>query len=132
MRHKSFDDKVWQGLSTLLDDPQELKRQVAQHLSRKQGTQTPNNPELHSTQKQISELGSQEERLLDAYREQVINLDELKAQKVKIAEQQKNLERRLKRLIEEQEGHSQPEVTLDELSRRPVSAFPASYDQCQS
>ncbi|KAA3647117.1 MAG: hypothetical protein DWQ07_06370 [Chloroflexi bacterium] len=115
VRHKSFDEKVWQGLTALLDDPQELKRQMTQHLSRKKVMTERDNPELQSTKKQIEGLGSQEERLLDAYREQVIDLDELKAQKGKIAEQQKNLERRLKRLTERQEGHSQPEVSLDEL-----------------
>lgn len=91
VNHKVFDEKVWNGLKELLSDPEKLKEQVAKRLHEKRETtqQTYTDPE---TEKELIQLDNQEKRILDAYREEVINLEELKTQKEWIANRRKTLE----------------------------------------
>lgn len=91
VNHKTFDVKVWEGLKDLLSDPEKLNEQVAKRLHEKRETitQIQADPEI---EKELIQLDNQEKRILDAYREEVINLEELKAQKEKIANRRKTLE----------------------------------------
>jgi site-specific DNA recombinase len=115
VRHKPFDDKVWDGLVELLNDPENLKAQLEKRLERKNAHITPVNSTNDKNEQAISKLNTQEQRVLDAYREGIISLDELKDQKEKIAAKRKVVEARIKAAQGQQESLAQPEITMDML-----------------
>ena len=110
--HKKLDNAVWQGLTELLYDPEQLQAQVESRLERKQSYADLPNAKLEKLEREFAKLAAQEARILDAYREEVISLDELRNQKDKIANQRKELEARQKMLQSQQENTGQPEINL--------------------
>ncbi len=110
--HKNLDNAVWQGLTELLYDPEQLQAQVESRLERKQSYADLPNAKLEKLEREFDKLAAQEARILDAYREEVISLDELRNQKEKIANQRKVLEARQKMLQSQQENTGQPEINL--------------------
>jgi hypothetical protein len=65
--------------------------------------------------KELMQLSIQEKRLLDAYREEIIDMSELKEQKAKIAEWRKVLEAKKKAVPSPTEALEQPQITMDML-----------------
>lgn len=96
VRHKSFDAKVWDGLVELLNDPENLKAQLEKRSERKNAYIAPVNSTNDKDEQALSKLNTQEQRVLDAYREGIISLDELKDQKEKIVVKRKVVEARIK------------------------------------
>jgi len=88
---KAFDEKVWAGLAELLRDPENIKTQLDKRMQAKKA-KLPASPSTSEFDKELSQLAIQEKRILDAYREEVISLEELKTQKEKIASRRKVLE----------------------------------------
>jgi len=115
VRHKSFDAKVWDGLVELLNDPENLKVQLEKRLERKNAHITPMGSTNGQNEQALSKLNVQEQRVLDAYREGIISLDELKDQKEKIAAKRKVLETKIKAALCQRESLDQPEITMDML-----------------
>jgi site-specific DNA recombinase len=112
VEHKKLDTAVWQGLTELLYDPEQLQAQVEMRLERKQELADLPNAKLENLEKEFDKLAAQEARILIAYREDVISLDELKNQKDQIANQRKGLEARQKMLQSQQENTGQPKINL--------------------
>lgn len=111
---RQFDEKVWAGLTELLSDPENLKAQINKRLEAKKlnsPTNTPNN----EIDQELDKLALQEKRILDAFREEVISLDELKAQKEKITSRRKVLEAKKKTAPSPTEGLGRSKITLDML-----------------
>ena len=110
-RHE-LDQKVWDGMVNLLDDPENLEAQLQAKLERKNikpaNILTTNN----KIEKELEKLDIQEKRILDAYRESVISLEELKDQKTRIANNRKVLEAQKKAALSQQESIRQPEITM--------------------
>jgi site-specific DNA recombinase len=114
VKHKSFDDKVWAGLSELLGNPENLKEQLEKRLMAKRE----NSPSSQSTiefDKDLNKLALQENRILDAYREDIITLEELKAQKEKILSRRKVLGAKKKAALSHAETPGKPQITMDML-----------------
>jgi site-specific DNA recombinase len=115
VHHKPFDAKVWQGLTELLQDPENLKAQLEKRLDRKNVSRLPNTKADTKTDKDLEKLNVQEKRILDAYRESIIDLDELKSQRETIAAKRKALEAKKKATPSRTESTGQTEITLDML-----------------
>jgi site-specific DNA recombinase len=112
VRHKSFDAKVWDGLVELLNDPENLKAQLEKRLERRNGHITPMSSTNIQNEQALSKVNLQEQRVLDAYREGILSLDELKDQKEKITAKRKVVEAKIKAALSQQESLEQPQITM--------------------
>jgi site-specific DNA recombinase len=115
IQHPLLDQNVWDGLVSLLEDPENLKAQLHAKLDNKNIIPAFIPPTYSKMDKDLEKLDVQEKRILDAYREAVITLDELKEQKSKIANNRKVLEAKKKAALSQQESISHPEITMDML-----------------
>jgi site-specific DNA recombinase len=84
-RHADLDEKVWAGLISLLDDPDKLKEQLDRKVERMNKPVTIDGNILPKIDQELAKLSLEEKRLLDAYREGIIDLDELREQKAKVS-----------------------------------------------
>jgi len=112
--HKPFDEQVWTGLTELLSEPENIKAQLDKRMQAKKANLPPS---LSTSEfdKELSQLAIQEKRILDAYREEVISLEELKAQKEQISNRRKVLEGKKKAVPSHTEGIGQPKITMEML-----------------
>jgi site-specific DNA recombinase len=135
VKQPTFDDKVWSGLVELLSNPEEIKAQTEKRLDRKTGITTRINPDVDNTNKDLEKLSIQEQRILDAYREGIITLDELKSQKETIAKKRRVLESKIKATRSLSEGLGRTEITMDMLgdvsARFERAMKKASFDKRQ-
>ena len=115
VHHKPFDAKIWQGLTELLQDPESIKAQLEKRLERKNAARLPIANTDTKTEKDLEKLDVQEKRIIDAYREGIIDLGELKNQKEKIAAKRKTLTAKKKAAPSHTESAGQTEITLDML-----------------
>jgi site-specific DNA recombinase len=115
VKHPDFDSRVWSGLVELLDDPENLKAQLEKRLGNHGNSIPVENDVFDNEEKALEKLTTQEKRILDAYREGVIGLDELKEQKTKIAAKREAMEARKKPVQSHLESPGQQEITLDML-----------------
>lgn len=115
VRYHPFDDKIWNGLVELLQEPNNLKKQMEKRLSRKNSPSNSAKSEQTKIEKDIRKLDVQEKRLLDAYRESIIEIDELKEQKAKIARNRRALSAKQIAALSQLEGSGRPEITMTML-----------------
>ena len=114
VHHKPFDEKVWLGLVELLSDPANMKAQLEKRMQDRKA-KLPPNLSTSEFDRELDQLAKQEKRILDAYREEVITLEDLKAQKEKIAGRRKVLEGKKKAILRQTERAGQPQITMDML-----------------
>ena len=65
--------------------------------------------------KELERLNHQEKRFIDAYRKQVITLEELGERKSVIAEKRKFLGNKKAAVLSQLEGSGQPQITMEML-----------------
>ena len=121
IKHTLLDERVWAGLVQLLDDPENLRTQLKAKIQRSADLPIQDNKQLDQIEKELETLLKKETRIIDAYRESVIDLDELKEQKSKIKKRAQILEAKKKAALNRLEGSGQLEITdtiLDDLSAR--------------
>ena len=111
-RHKPFDEKVWQGLTELLQDPENIKEQMSKRLPKESRLSQSAKGEQGKIEKKLERLDIQEKRILDVYREGIIEIDELKEQKAKIANSRKTLNAQQKAALSQLEHSGRPEITM--------------------
>lgn len=70
---------------------------------------------LYKVERELEKLANQEKRLLDAYREGIIEFDELREQKTKVAKRLHVAKAKQKAIQSAQEGPGAPDITLSEL-----------------
>ena len=90
-RQKPFDEKVWQGLTEFLQDPENLQIQIEKRLPKASRVSKVAKDTQSKIEKKLEKLDMQEKRILDAYREEIIDLEELREQKSKIGYVQKSV-----------------------------------------
>ena len=115
VRHNVLDEKVWTRLVNLLDDPKELKAQMGKRLQKLNHNVEQDRTTMNEFEKSLLRLSVQESRIIDAYRESIIDLDELKEQKAKIAKKRNVLEVKRNTALREQEGSERTEITMGML-----------------
>ena len=114
-RQKPFDAQVWQGLTELLQDPANLQAQIEKRLPKASKFSQSAQREQSKIEKDLEKLAIQDKRILDAYREEIIELDELREQKAKIAEELASLRAQHKAAQSKLEGSVRLEITMDTL-----------------
>ncbi len=114
VKHKPFDEKVWFGLTELLNDPENMKAQLDKRMQAKKA-KLPPSVSTSEFDKELNQLAIQEKRILDAYREEVISLEDLKIQKEKIANRRKVVEGKKNTILSHSESTGQREITIAEL-----------------
>jgi site-specific DNA recombinase len=114
IHREDLDQKVWDGLVYLMDDPARLEEQLQKRLEKKINPANSTAPD-DKLNKELEKLDCQEKRIIDAYRESVISLDELKEQKAKIASNRTVLEAKTKASKSQQESARTPEITMEML-----------------
>lgn len=118
--HKPFDEKVWEGLTELLNDPEKMKAQIGKRIQMTKSNITSNRLAIEIAE-ELDKLANQEKRIIDAYRQEVISLDELRIQKGTISDRRKVLEGKKDALQCHTEAFKQPKITMDmlgDVSRR--------------
>jgi site-specific DNA recombinase len=114
VKHKPFDDIVWAGLTELLNNPRNLKAQLENRLHTRRMIVAPSQS-TDEFDKELKQLAREEKRILDAYREEIISMAELKEQKTQIANRRKVLEAKKKAILRHTEGLGQQKITMDML-----------------
>lgn len=111
VRHPKLDSLVWDALVDLLDDPARLEA----HLAKRQlapAEKLPS-PELRAHEQVAAKLDAEEERLLDAYREKVIDLTQLKRQVEKLSGKRAHHNAIREALARRTEPPERPRITQD-------------------
>ncbi|MBI5963984.1 MAG: recombinase family protein [Chloroflexi bacterium] len=114
VKHKPFDEKIWSGLTELLSDPENIKAQLGKRIKAKK-EKLSFNQSFDEFDKELNQLDVQEKRILDAYREAIISLEELKAQKMKISDRRGFIEAKKKAILSHTEGLGQQKITMGML-----------------
>jgi len=114
-RQKPFDTQVWQGLSELLQDPANIQKQIEKRLPKASKISKATREDQTKIEKKLAKLDIQEKRILDAYREAIIEIDDLREQKAKIAQERADLKKQQKAAQSKLEGSERHEITLDTL-----------------
>lgn len=115
VRHSKLDEKVWSGLVQLLDNSDSLKAQLERKLERMNQPVKVDKSNLYKVEQELDKLAQQEKRLLDAYREGIIDLDELREQKAKVAKRLHVAKAKQRAIQSAQEGSGTPNITMSEL-----------------
>ena len=114
-RQKSFDENIWQGLTELLQNPENIKKQFEKRLPQASKMSQSAKDEQSKIEKKLEKLDIQEKRILDAYREEIIDLEDLREQKTKIAKKRAALQVEQKAAQSQLEHSGRPEITISML-----------------
>ena len=121
VRHPKLDTLVWDALVDLMDDPARLETFLAKRHPLP-SEQAPS-PQLQAHEKAAAALDAQEERLLDAYREKVIDLTQLKRQMGKLTEKRTHHNAVREALARRTEAPDRPRITRDMLGETLAAAI---------
>ena len=119
-----IEDLVWQSVSELLRDPKVLIEQYNQR--QEPGYGTAEQQEQQRLKRRLSALRREDQRLIDAYQLDVIELDDLKERRERIAEECRRLEERLTSLTQQQQEQQRQAAlatTVEEFCRNISSAL---------
>ena len=115
VRHQFLDENVWAGLVELLDNPANLQEQLEKGLDDRNARINQSKTKPDKFDKELGKLDYQEQRIIEAYREGIISLEQLRSQKEGIANKHKALEAKRKAILSQLEGSGQPEITMEML-----------------
>lgn len=97
-----IEELVWQAVSELLRHPQVLIDQYNQRQESHYGT--PEQQEQQRLKRRMAGLKREGQRLIGAYQSGVIELDDLKERRERVAKECRRLEERLSSLEQQQQG----------------------------
>ncbi|MFH1312446.1 MAG: hypothetical protein ABIJ00_04390 [Candidatus Eisenbacteria bacterium] len=92
MRAEILEPTVWQKLSEAIKNPQLITRQIAKLKDKHLDGKSTIRKDLESTDRDLKNTDREESRLLDAYRENVISMDQLKNQMSEVRDKKKRLD----------------------------------------
>jgi hypothetical protein len=121
---ETIEELVWQAVSELLRNPQILIEQYNQR--QESGYGTPEQQEQQRLKRRLVGLERECQRLIDAYQSGVIELDDLKERRERIAEECRRLEVRLSSLEQQQQGQQRQAAlatTVEEFCRNISTAI---------
>ena len=120
----TIEELVWQAVSELLRAPQVLIEQYNQR--QESGYGTPEQQEQQRLKRRLVKLEREGQRLIDAYQSGVIELDELKERRERIAEECRRVEERLSSLEQQRQGQQRQAAlatTVEEFCRNISAAL---------
>src|SRR5262249_5860575 len=121
---ETIEELVWQAVSELLCNPMVLIEQYNQR--QESGYGTPEQQEQQRLKRRLVKLEREGQRLIDAYQSGVIELDELKERRERIAEECRRVEERLsslERQRQEQQRQAALATTVEEFCRNISAAL---------
>ena len=119
-----IEDLVWQSVSELLRNPQVLIEQYNQRQDSDYGT--PEQQEQQRLKRRLTGLKRESKRLVDAYQSGVIELDDLKERRDRVAEECRRLDDRLNLLEQQRQGQERQvalATTVEEFCRNISAAL---------
>ncbi len=120
----TIEELVWQAVSELLRTPQVLIEQY--NRRHESGYGTPEQQEQQRLKRRLVKLEREGQRLIDAYQSGVIELDELKERRERIAEECRRLEGRASSLEQQRQGQQRQAAlatTVEEFCRNISAAL---------
>ena len=121
---ETMEELVWQHISDLLRDPELLLEQY--QLRQDQSYGTAEQQEQLRLERKLGALHREEQRLIDAYQAEIIELADLKERCARITEHRTQLEARLASLKQQQQDQQrqmQVKATLEEFCRNISTAL---------
>ena len=115
VRGKELEDKILEYLIDLLNKPEKIREALSSQTDKFQKKKADLEKEISDTERKISRLETERERLLHAYREGVIELKDLSKEIDAIKSRQRNLEQKLSEM--------KLKLSLEEDSLREVEEF---------
>ncbi len=109
-RAEMIEELVWQAVSELLRNPQILIDQYNQRQESDYGT--PEQQEQQRLKRRMAGLKRESQRLIDAYQSGIIELDDLKERRERVAEECRRLEERLSSLEQQRQGQQRTAAAL--------------------
>jgi site-specific DNA recombinase len=119
-----IEELVWQAVSELLRNPQVLIDQYNQRQESDYGT--PEQQEQQRLKRRMAGLKRESQRLIDAYQSGVIELNDLKERRERVAEECRRLEERLNSLEQQRQGQQRQAAlatTVEEFCRNISAAL---------
>jgi site-specific DNA recombinase len=119
-----IEELVWQAVSELLRNPQILIDQYNQRQESDYGT--PEQQEQQRLKRRLAKLERESKRLIDAYQSGIIELDDLKERRERVAEECRRLEERLSSLEQQRQGQQRQAAlatTVEEFCRNISAAL---------
>lgn len=92
VRADSLESLVWEEFTRAIRNPRFIVEQLDKLKERRKGRVSSVNSDIQMAEKQLTNLLTEEQRVLDAYREQVLSVDQLKEQMDKIKAKRTKLE----------------------------------------
>ncbi len=92
VKASDLESVVWETVSHAIKNPKLIASKVLELEKRASSRKDSGLKDIQAVEKEISSLADEENRLLDAYREQVITIDQLKEQMAKIRDKKTQLE----------------------------------------
>ncbi len=121
---ETIEELIWQHISELLRDPELLLAQY--QLRRESSSGTPAQQEQLRLERKLGALLREEQRLIDAYQAEVIELADLKERVARINEHRTQLAARLVALKQQQQDHERQmkvKATVEEFCRNMGTAL---------
>lgn len=112
---------VWDKFCEAIKNPRLITEQVIKLKEKEQRSSANIVKDVDAIDRELKNTEKEESRLLDAYREQVISMEQLKDQMAKIQENKKKLEKEKQELLSKQETSFSPvaaQKTIDDYCRQ--------------
>lgn len=91
---KNLEDVVWNEIEKVLQKPELIKKAVKEKESFKEQNKKTLQHEFETIPRQLEGLRKEEERVLEAYRQNIISIEQLKEQMENVRQTRENLEKR--------------------------------------
>jgi hypothetical protein len=99
VKAEPLENAVWQTICDAIDNPQLIAKQIERLKKRATGGQAALRKRLESLSREIAGTDQEENRLLDAYREKVISMDQLGGQMEKVQDKRRHLNEERQALV---------------------------------
>jgi site-specific DNA recombinase len=108
---------VWDKVAEAIRNPQLIMRQISKLKDRHEGSKNIIRRDLDSIDRSLKNTGREESRLLDAYRESIISMDQLRDQMSKIQDKKKRLHEERAALLAKLENGRSQKVDMNDVEQ---------------
>ena len=120
VKTEALDQVVWDKFCEAIKDPRLITEQIPKLKEKAVKNTDSIVKDIESLDKDLKDTGNEESRLLDAYRENILSIEQLKDQMTKIQEKKKQVEQEKQSLLVKRENGMSPSA-----ARKTI------YDYCQ-
>jgi len=114
---QELDNVVWISIQSLIEKPQSIQKEYQLWQKAQYHQKGVFEEQLQSIQKSVKQLRQQEKRLIDAYQEAIITLEDLSIRKKQIHERLEALAQEQKQLILEQKATIKWDILIENIQQ---------------